>query len=129
MFDPDISPYSYGFRPGKRGHDSARQAREYIQQGYKVVVDTDLEKFLDRVNHDILIARVARKEKNKRILKLTRSYVETGYSRTHFWKSLMKTLWYSVVDKVTVNDSNDIQFTFGIVRWLKHNSYTRPTGW
>ena len=45
IFDPDFSPYSYGFRPGKKGHDAVRQAREYIQQGYKVVVDTDLAQF------------------------------------------------------------------------------------
>ena len=55
IFDPDFSRYSFGFRPGKRRHDAIRQAREYIQQGYRVVVDTDLEEFFDKVNHDILI--------------------------------------------------------------------------
>ncbi len=78
IFDPDFSPYSYGFRPGKRGHDAVRQAREYIQQGYRVVVDTDLSKFFDRVNHDILMAKVARKVKDKRVLKLIRAYLESG---------------------------------------------------
>lgn len=78
IFDPDFSPYSYGFRPGKRGHDAVRQAREYIQQGYKVVVDIDLSKFFDRVNHDILMAKVARKVKDKRVLKLIRAYLESG---------------------------------------------------
>jgi len=78
IFDPGFSPHSYGFRPGKRGHDAVRQAREYIQQGYKVVVDTDLEKFFDRVNHDILMSKVARKVKDKRVLKLIRSYLESG---------------------------------------------------
>jgi RNA-directed DNA polymerase len=78
IFDPDFSPYSYGFRPGKKGHDAVRQAREYIQQGYKVVVDTDLSRFFDRVNHDILMARVAREIKDKRILKLIRTYLESG---------------------------------------------------
>jgi len=78
IFDPDFSPYSYGFRPGKKGHDAVRQAREYIQQGYKVVVDTDLSRFFDRVNHDILMARVARKVKDKRVLKLIRAYLESG---------------------------------------------------
>lgn len=78
IFDPGFSPYSYGFRPGKRGHDAVRQAREYIQQGYKVVVDTDLEKFFDRVNHDILMSKVTRKVKDKRVLKLIRAYLESG---------------------------------------------------
>jgi group II intron reverse transcriptase/maturase len=78
IFDPDFSLYNYGFRPGKKGHDAVRQAREYIQQGYKVVVDTDLSRFFDRVNHDILMARVARKIKDKRILKLIRTYLESG---------------------------------------------------
>lgn len=78
IFDPDFSQYSYGFRPGKRGHDAVRQAREYIQQGYRVVIDTDLEKFFDRVNHDILMNKVARKVKDKRILKLIRAYLESG---------------------------------------------------
>ena len=78
IFDPDFSPYSYGFRPGKRGHDAVRQAREYIQQGYRVVVDIDLAQFFDRVNHDILMSRVARKVKDKRVLKLIRAYLESG---------------------------------------------------
>jgi RNA-directed DNA polymerase len=78
IFDPNFSPYSYGFRTGKKGHDAVRQARDYIQQGYKVVVDTDLSKFFDRVNHDMLMSRVARKVKDKRVLKLTRAYLEAG---------------------------------------------------
>jgi len=78
IFDPNFSPYSYGFRAGKRGHDAVRQARDFIQQGYKVVVDTDLSKFFDRVNHDMLMSRVARKVKDKRVLKLIRSYLEAG---------------------------------------------------
>ena len=78
IFDPGFSENSYGFRPGKRGHDAVRQAREYIQQGYRVVVDLDLEKFFDRVNHDILMARVARKVQDKRVLKLIRAYLESG---------------------------------------------------
>ena len=78
IFDPGFSPYSYGFRPGKRAHDAVRQAQDYIQQGYKVVVDTDLAQFFDRVNHDILMAKVARKVKDKRVLKLIRTYLESG---------------------------------------------------
>ena len=78
IFDPSFSPYSYGFRPGKKGHDAVRQARDYIQQGYKVVIDTDLSKFFDRINHDILMSKVVRKVKDKRVLKLIRAYLEVG---------------------------------------------------
>lgn len=59
IFDPAFSDASYGFRPGRRGHDAVRTARRYVQEGYGWVVDMDLEKFFDRVNHDILMARVA----------------------------------------------------------------------
>jgi group II intron reverse transcriptase/maturase len=78
LFDPGFSPHSYGFRPGKRGHDAVRQARSCIEEGYCVVVDIDLEKFFDRVNHDILMSRVTRKVKDKKVLKLIRSYLNSG---------------------------------------------------
>lgn len=78
IFDPTFSVHSYGFRPKKRGHDAVRQAQRYIQDGYRVVVDMDLEKFFDRVNHDILMSRVARKVQDKRVLKLIRSYLKSG---------------------------------------------------
>ncbi|MGI6449252.1 MAG: group II intron reverse transcriptase/maturase [Desulfitobacteriia bacterium] len=78
IFDPYFSPNSFGFRPGKRAHDAVKQAQAYIQEGYRYVVDMDLEKFFDRVNHDILMARVARKVKDKRVLKLTRGYLNAG---------------------------------------------------
>ena len=78
LFDPGFSPHSYGFRPGKRGHDAVQQARKYIEEGYCIVVDIDLEKFFDRINHDILMSRVARKVKDKKLLKLIRSYLNSG---------------------------------------------------
>jgi RNA-directed DNA polymerase len=78
IFDPYFSPNSYGFRPGKRAHDAVKQAQAYIQEGYRYVVDMDLEKFFDRVNHDILMARIARKVKDKRVLKLIRGYLNAG---------------------------------------------------
>ncbi|WP_240968304.1 group II intron reverse transcriptase/maturase, partial [Paenibacillus aquistagni] len=78
LFDAHFSWYSYGFRPGKRAQDAVKQAQRYIQNGFRWVVDMDLEKFFDRVNHDMLMARVARKVKDKRILKLIRAFLNAG---------------------------------------------------
>ncbi len=78
IFDPQFSPNSFGFRPGKRAHDAVKQAQSYIQQGCRWVVDMDLEKFFDRVNHDILMSKVARKVSDKRVLRLIRAYLNAG---------------------------------------------------
>ena len=78
VFDPDFSAHSYGFRRGRSALDAVSQARSYIAEGYRWVVDLDLEKFFDRVHHDILMSRVARKIQDKHLLKLIRRYLEAG---------------------------------------------------
>lgn len=78
IFDPDFSDSSYGFRPGRSAHQAVQRAREYAAEGRRWVVDMDLEKFFDRVNHDILMARVARKICDKRVLHLIRRYLQAG---------------------------------------------------
>jgi group II intron reverse transcriptase/maturase len=77
-FEPIFSAHSYGFRPGRSAHQAVKQAQEYVQVGYGWVVDIDLEKFFDRVNHDKLMARVMRVVKDKRVLKLIRAYLNSG---------------------------------------------------
>ena len=78
IFDPGFSDYSYGFRPGRSAHDAVYQIREYIREGYRIAVDMDLSKFFDTVNHDVLIHRVARKVRDKRVLRLIGMYLRAG---------------------------------------------------
>lgn len=78
LYDPVFSEHSYGYRPGRSAGDAVRQARKHIAAGHGWVVDLDLEKFFDRVNHDILMSRLARRIKDKRLLKLIRRYLEAG---------------------------------------------------
>jgi group II intron reverse transcriptase/maturase len=78
IYERKFSPNSYGFRPGRSAHQAIQQAQEYVQEGYEWVVDIDLEKFFDRVNHDMLMARVGREVKDKRVLRLIRAYLNSG---------------------------------------------------
>ncbi len=78
VFDPHFSERSYGFRPGRSAHQAVQMARDYVAAGLDWVVDVDLERFFDRVQHDALMARVARKVADKRLLRLIRRYVEAG---------------------------------------------------
>ncbi len=76
--DPTFSDSSYGFRPGRSAHQALEKAREHVASGHRFVVDMDLEKFFDRVNHDVLMSRVARRIKDKRVLRLIRRYLQAG---------------------------------------------------
>jgi RNA-directed DNA polymerase len=78
LIDPTFSEFSYGFRPGRSAHDAVRQAQRYAQEGFRIVVDLDLEKFFDRVNHDTLMDRVAKHIADKAVLRLIRRYLEAG---------------------------------------------------
>ena len=77
-WDSTFSEHSYGFRPGRSAHQAVARAQQYIAEGYGVVVDIDLEKFFDRVNHDILMSRIARRVADKRMLKLIRAFLNSG---------------------------------------------------
>jgi len=78
IFDPTFSESSFGFRPGRSAHHAVFKAREYIHEGYRIAVDMDLSKFFDTVNHDVLMRRVARKVRDKRVLRLIGKYLRAG---------------------------------------------------
>jgi RNA-directed DNA polymerase len=78
LLDPTFSASSYGFRPGRGAHEALAQAQKYVADGRVIVVDVDLEKFFDRVNHDILMARLARRVADKRLLRIVRRFLEAG---------------------------------------------------
>lgn len=81
IFEPSFSESSYGFRPGRSAQQAVLAAQQYLQEGRRWVVDIDLEKFFDRVNHDILMSRIARRVTDARVLKLIRRYLEAGLMR------------------------------------------------
>jgi RNA-directed DNA polymerase len=78
LIDPTFSDHSHGFRPGRRAHDAVKAARAYVQSGKRVVVDVDLAKFFDRVNHDILIDRLKKRVPDAAVLRLIRAYLNAG---------------------------------------------------
>jgi Reverse transcriptase (RNA-dependent DNA polymerase) len=90
IFDPGFSNSSHGFRPGRSAHDAVRAAQSYVAAGNRFVVDLDLEKFFDRVNHDVLMARVVRKVNDKQALRRSTRNDPMGASipfRLPFWKT------------------------------------------
>jgi RNA-directed DNA polymerase len=78
IFDPTFSEHSHGFRPGRRAHDAVRKAQQYIQDGRRWVVDVDLEKFFDRVNHDVLLGKLQNRIGDQRMLRIIRRFLEAG---------------------------------------------------
>jgi len=78
IFEADFSESSYGFRPGRNAHQAVKAAKQYVAEGRRIVVDMDLEKFFDRVNHDILMEKLSKKIGDGRVLCLIRRYLEAG---------------------------------------------------
>ncbi|MEY4564849.1 MAG: hypothetical protein RLZZ618_4126, partial [Pseudomonadota bacterium] len=78
LIAPTFSEHSHGFRPGRRAHDAVKAARAYVQSGKRVVVDVDLAKFFDRVNHDILMDRLGKRIDDAGVIRLVRAYLNAG---------------------------------------------------
>jgi RNA-directed DNA polymerase len=78
LIDPTFSEHSHGFRPGRRARDAVLAAQQHVQGGYRVVVDVDLEKFFDRVNHDVLMSRLGKRVEDAGVIRLIRSYLNAG---------------------------------------------------
>ena len=78
LYEPTFSEHSYGFRPGRRAHDAVRAAQAYVQEGYRWVIDLDLETFFDRVNHERLMARLKENIQDKSVLRLINAYLKAG---------------------------------------------------
>lgn len=78
LIEPTFSEHSYGFRPGRRAHDAVLAAQRHVQAGYRVVVDVDLEKFFDHINHDVLMDRLSKRIADRAVLRLIRRYLEAG---------------------------------------------------
>ena len=78
LIDPTFSQHSHGFRPGRRAHDAVLEAQQYVQEGCRVVVDVDLEKFFDRVNHDVLMDRLTKRIADAGVIRLIRAYLNAG---------------------------------------------------
>lgn len=78
LFDPSFSPHSHGFRPGHSAHQAVSEAQRYVQEGRRWVVDVDLERFFDRVNHDVLMGRLAKRIADPQVLRLIRRYLNAG---------------------------------------------------
>ena len=78
IWDPTFSDNSFGFRPGRSAHDALNRAKTYVEEGFRYIVDIDLEKFFDQVNHDKLMSRLSTRVHDKRVLKLIRRYLTAG---------------------------------------------------